>query len=55
MIPDGWNSKREARNYQHYLGATYKKEISPGGLNSQGSQYIPGPVQSVRKKKMIVD
>ena len=35
MIPDRWNSKREASNYQHDLGAINKKVMIPGGWNSQ--------------------
>ena len=40
MIPDGFNSKREASNNQHDLGAIDKKEMIPGGWNSQGRQAI---------------
>ena len=40
MNPDGWNSKWEAGNNQHELGAKDKKEMIPGGRTSQGRQAV---------------
>ena len=35
LIPDGWISKMEASNNKHYFGIIDKKEMIPGGWNSQ--------------------
>ena len=40
MNPEGWNIKRQDNSNQDELGTIDKKEMIPGGWNSQGRQEI---------------
>ena len=55
-IPDGENIKREARNNQDDIEAIDKKDIIPGGWNSQGEvcnvRHKPGPVKAPWRRKL---